>query len=26
VGSSPIFRIFYLGNLHLETDAGFFAT
>ena len=26
VGSSPIFRIFYLGNLHLETDAGFFVT
>ena len=25
MGSSPIFRIFYLGNLHLETDAGFFA-
>ena len=23
MGSSPIFRIFYLGNLHLETDAGF---
>ena len=24
MGSSPIFRIFYLRNLHLETDAGFF--
>ena len=23
MGSSPIFRIFYLRNLHLETDAGF---